>query len=357
MVEKDNVVSLPDINAIYAEASEWLVLLEDGDVSAEDMAAFNAWCAKSERHRQAFDERAALWEGFDRVSALQDYAEADETAFLLKEKRSSSIIGGLPRRAMLSALAASLALSVGIGSVLLRRLDPISAQRNVYRTTVGEQQVVELSDGSRVHLNTDSEVEVRYTRHQRIVRLARGEAYFDVERDLERPFSVIARENSVTAIGTAFSVRLLENKLDVTVTHGRVALFSDVQTTANGEISSSYQEKSPLAELAAGQNVQFDREIERIETVEPEVMARLLSWKNGLLAFDGERLSDVVADIGRYTGLDIEIEDDALADVPIKGYVKIGEYEEMFEALEIMVGLEAVRVSPKRVRLVKSWEK
>src|SRR5262245_32689737 len=74
--EPSNIVVLPDPKDINARAAEWLVLLEEGNVSAEDLAAFRAWREASEKHRETFDRIAALWAGFERIKALDDLAVA-----------------------------------------------------------------------------------------------------------------------------------------------------------------------------------------------------------------------------------------------------------------------------------------
>ena len=73
-----------------------------------------------------------------------------------------------------------------------------------------------------------------------------------------------------------------------------------------------------------------------------------------MLAFSGDPLSEVVAEVGRYTNMTIVIEDEDLRDLPVVAYFKIGEVEEMFEALEIMTDLKAERLGPKHVRFTRS---
>jgi len=95
-----------------------------------------------------------------------------------------------------------------------------------YRTAIGEQRLVRLSDGTRVSLNSDSQVVVDYDTVQRRVRLKRGEAFFEVAKDMERPFIVSAGAREVTALGTAFVVRYEEGRTAVTLVEGKVAVTS-----------------------------------------------------------------------------------------------------------------------------------
>ena len=357
MSNSDNIVPMPDMSIIYSEASEWVVLLEDGDVSSEHLADFKAWYAKSEKHREAFEERTALWNDFDHIVLLNDFAASDETAEILKKDSSPFLPAALGRRSFLSAIAASFVLAIGTGVLFLENAENIIKLPTEFQTAIGEHKEIALSDGSTVNLNTDSKIQISYRDDARIVTLVRGEAYFNVERDPDRPFSVLARGKSVTAVGTAFTVRLLNEKVGVTVTHGRVALFGGPQEEVITDTPSRLLPKAPIAEIIAGQKAVFDKEIEHLDRVAPAVLARELSWRDGLLSFAGEPLSKVVSDVGRYTNITIEIEGDQFADLPISGYIKIGEYEEMFEALEIMAGLKAVKLSPNRVQLVSDRER
>ena len=130
----------------------------------------------------------------------------------------------LSRRIGLS-LAAGLAGILVAGTAYFGYYENAVPQVADFDTTVGELKSVTLSDGSTVQLNTNSRVEVRFSSAERRVHLTRGEAYFSVAHNPRRPFSVYAANGIVTAVGTAFTVRLREqDAVEVTVEKGRVAL-------------------------------------------------------------------------------------------------------------------------------------
>ncbi|RLA51307.1 MAG: hypothetical protein DRR42_10690, partial [Gammaproteobacteria bacterium] len=166
------------------------------------------------------------------------------------------------------------------------------------------------------------------------------------------PFFVHASKGVATAVGTAFTVRMHEDKLEVTVAEGRVALSGLLET----EISRRDDPLSPVdpvMEVTAGQNAIFDEKVEHIEYLEPSALNRKLSWREGVLAFSGEPLSNVIADISRYTDVTIEIRGEDLRGLPVAGYFKVGEVEAILQALELMADVKVERVSEKFVRL--SW--
>ena len=123
--------------------------------------------------------------------------------------------------------------------------------KSVAETAVGEQRTVTLPDGSSVELNTASQVAIRYTARTRAVQLTRGEAHFTVASDRSRPFSVHAAGRVVTAVGTAFTVQLRRDAVEVTVAEGRVRLAESQAATSGIE---SIEPDIPLPALEAGQS-------------------------------------------------------------------------------------------------------
>ena len=95
-----------------------------------------------------------------------------------------------------------------------------------YQTAHGEQIVAQLPDGSELHLNTDSAVTVRYTRSERVVEIARGQALFTVARDDHRRFRVAAGDVHVLAVGTQFDTYRRPDATIVTVVEGSVAVLA-----------------------------------------------------------------------------------------------------------------------------------
>lgn len=371
---------IPDQKSIDAEAADWLVRLEEDNASAEDRAAFLAWRSASARHRDAFDRLAALWGDFDQAKVLADYAASDENAELLARDADRARLNFLRRPAALAAIAASAAALVASAIVVGSSSDvfapyraalaaalnapdaapspeeaePRLAASGEVETEIGEQRTVQLPDGSVIELNTNSRVEYAYGDHARDIRLTRGEAFFDVAPDKDRPFAVATPGGRVTAVGTAFTVRLDKKKVDVLVSEGDVVFLSKKYLAAQ---AAGLARTSEATAISAGQSAMFEESGERVDRIEPDALARKLSWRHGVLAFSGDSLEDVVADVNRYTDVVIEIDDATLRSLPVSGYFKIGEVDEMFEALELMAGLQAQRIGEKKVRLVRMAQK
>lgn len=341
----DNIVSLPSAEGIEADAVAWLTVLGREEVSERDRVEFERWLGTSDRHRTAFRELSDLWGELALLKELDDIAESmeDETP------RRRPI---LQRRSFIAA-AASLVLALAGGVIIYVLQQTHHNQHEVFATSVGEQRTIRLVDGSRLQLNTDSRVEVAFTSAERSVRLDAGEAYFSVETDRRRPFSVRAAGGVVKAVGTAFTVRLRENDaVEVTVEEGQVAITS-LSANTSGAISDRTIDaaRAPLAQLTAGQSVVFGERVEEIEQMEAPELQRKLSWRQGMLVYSGERLADVIADVSRYTNIVIEISDPALSDKPVAGFFRVGEVEALFDSLELGFGLHVERVNDKYIIL------
>jgi len=348
MTDADNIYLLPDAKKSEAEAAEWVARLESGEMTAADHAAFARWRSESEQNRDAFERYAGLWGGLDVLEELNDYASKDGHAPPSMRQRL---------RAALPALAAMLIAVVAIGGFAAReffdRPPGVDARASEfaanYSTDIGKHAIVKLPDGSRLTLNTNSRVAAEFTAGERRIRLLQGEAFFEVAHDSARPFSVYAGNGVVRAVGTAFSVRLKDEKLDVMVSEGRVALSA---ATLPADTRNTEKPADTVMELTAGQNALFSAaKVELLEHVTPSEIDRKLSWREGMLAFAGEPLADVVVEVGRYSDVDIEIRSAELREVPIAGYFKAGEVDAFVEALHIMTGIEVTEVAPGHLAL------
>lgn len=330
------ILSLPKRADVEEEAASWIVRLEN-DPPRELLAEFRAWRARSDLHRDCFDRMTDLWGGLDIAANLKRYERRADPATAVR----------FTSRRAIFALAASVAAVAGVGGALYASGLFARPWEAAYATTVGERKTVTLPDGSAVELNTATRIQVAMGRSSRDVRLLAGEAYFDVAHDADRPFSVHANENVVTAVGTAFAVRLKERLIDVTVAQGRVRLSAEPGRDPAPRAQA-------LGEIAAGETALLGEKIETRQSLQPEALSRRLSWRDGLLAFAGEQLADVVADISRYTDVTIEIDDESLRAMPVRGYFRVGEVDAMLEALQEMADISVVRISDTHVRITRT---
>ena len=191
-----------------------------------------------------------------------------------------------------------------------------------------------------------------------------GEALFVVAKDEARRFRVFAGGGRIDAVGTAFSVYLKGDAVDITVTEGEVAVSTALSSTA-GASSGAGAAMAPTdadwGTLRAGQIATLPRVDDPISTtqislpesrdIQDHELQRRMSWTNGNLIFSGDPLEQVVGEISRYTTVKIEFADPEVRDIRVGGVFPVGETGPMFDALEQTFGLTVTYLSPDRVRI------
>ncbi len=369
---RENVVTFPDRKAIEEEAGAWLIKLDgDSAPSAEELASLREWLERSPVHREELGNLADFW---GKINVLTELAvPLGKPEGRANHDIVESLRHAIPQYGRAGFVTAVIVIGIGVAATFWLRPDPFLSSNGLYATAIGQQQSTTLADGSVVLLNTNSQIKVDYNNEYRNIRLLQGEAHFTVAMNAARPFRVYAGNGRVQAVGTAFSVYLKDNTIDVTVTEGKVELASvsrpgtnrlpqqgtppgtDQSSGSNAIIDSSIVET--LGTIKAGESATLQSfldadivsTINAIETIEAQEMAKRLSWREGILTFAGDPLEVVVDEISRYTTVSIEITDPVVRATRIGGRFPIGETDAMFDHLEANFGLRVTRLSHDRV--------
>ena len=193
------------------------MLIDERPLSHEEKERFRRWLLESGSHRVAFEQAASTWGRADILQGLSELFPID-TSFDSSQQTSKRAV---------RYLAAGIAVAASVAGISFLGLslwvpDGAGVSEGVYFTRVGETETIDLDDGSTIVANTDSRLSVEYSETERRVTLDRGEAYFDVEPDPNRVFSVIAGDTTVRAVGTAFSVLRDGATIEVLVSEGAV---------------------------------------------------------------------------------------------------------------------------------------
>jgi len=340
------VINIAEKKALEFEAATWVTKLDSKRLQPEEFAQFKSWLGTSKAHTAEFENAATLWGKLDALAEFSDIVPVPAKKGVLK-RFASSVAGYLPRPKYALAAAAVLAISLSIPS-LYKETEPASVA--IYTTAIGEHKSIALTDGSKILLNTGSQVDVAFNEDRRILKLVKGEAHFDVAHNPKRPFEVHAGTNIVRAVGTAFTVELQPETVEVTVTEGRVELATIAQADDGIEVP----HETSLALVNSGQSAQFSDYIQSINTIEQEEVERRLAWRKGALVFKGDALVDVIHEIGRYTKTKIVISDPVIRDLKVGGYFKTNETEAMLQALEANFGVSVKWVGTDLVYLSQS---
>jgi transmembrane sensor len=294
--------TLPDMARTEREAADWFARLNADDVSAEDRSRFEAWLQENGRNEKAYRELRGTWKELVKAGPLVRAVNFGQAM------NAASTPSAGPERWLVGALAAM--IGVVVVAVGWKLYEPKEISR--FQTAIGEQAAVALPDGSSFDLNTNSRVLVDYSKHSRVVYLERGEAFFKVAHDTQRPFWVHAGDRWVRAVGTAFNVYLRPQGAEVTVSEGTV-------NVVNSTTQSPPTDQKPAAAVTAGEQADAQGRAEVIRSLNSAQLTRLLAWRKSSLYFQDEPLGEVVNELMRYTTLKIEIVDDSLRNLPVGG--------------------------------------
>lgn len=298
--------SSADDDAIESAAAEWLIRREEG-LTAAEAAAFAAWRAADPAHEAAVlrTERAlALIAELPAVRApLQASLDPELTITRTPVLRWPLWLGGL---------AAALAVVVGVWSLLPAGAAP--AQH--YATAALRQQQVALGDGSVLNLNVSTQVQVALTPEARRITLTAGEAHFAVAHDTARPFIVTAGDVAVRAVGTAFSVRLGDQGVEVLVTDGKVEITRGADSATN-----ALPAEHPF--LVAGELTYIASDelagVARIERIPADALQAAVRWHSQVMTFTDLPLRDAVTLFNRRNAQQLVLGDAALGERRIGG--------------------------------------
>ncbi len=349
------VIDFPSPETVDSEAAKWLALLDGDNPSPRQIRQFREWLDREDAHRREFETLVELWNDMNVLTRTtppgNNAARPDPDA-----DKSPAI----PAR--IAALA-SIAFLVVLATLFVYR----PHGDTVYTTEVGEQKTFALADTTSVSLNTDSRLSAAYDDKRRKITLERGEAFFQVFHDPERPFEVrVADGTTIRALGTAFAVHIREKDVELLVTEGTVAIErrpserkpprTDARQPARKSSPTGAESvKVPartraIFELGNGAEVKLaEMELQRIKED--------LAWQHGVLTFDSEPLENVVEELSRYTPLKLVILDKDLGKTRVGGVFRLGDSDSLLEALRFGFGVRAKTVDENLVHLTAGEER
>jgi transmembrane sensor len=302
------------------QAIDWVARQAKGGLNPDEQAVFEAWYDADPRHQGAYLRAQGLWQSLEGIRIDPDW---------LVEPASGTVSRPVSRRRLLLLGASGLAAAACAGGwVWLSR--PKSLQ-----TRLGEFRKVPLPDQSVASLNTDSHVEVAVTPKVRRVVLVKGEAWFAVAKDPQKPFVVEVDDVRVKAVGTAFSVRRRASGVEVIVTEGTVATWREdlhaepklIQAGEEAFVSTT----SPLIDVSTNADAE----------------ARL-AWRDGNIVLQNDTLADAIAEFNRYNAQKIEVADPALLQKRFVGVYHVDQPGQFAEAVKLLLDIP-VSVSAQRI--------
>ncbi|MDO8070303.1 FecR domain-containing protein [Janthinobacterium sp. SUN176] len=296
--------------AIAMQAAEWLATLMSGATTPAEKTAWQQW-------RQAHPDHERAWQHIESVSGSLRELDAQASRKALLQRPTALPVS---RRSSLRLLAwaSTIGLTGWFGACSEYAPDFTRAALADLSTGVGERRELTLPDGTRLHLNSGSAVNIRYTVTQRLLQLVQGEVFIATARETGmpyRPFLVETAHGRAQALGTRYSVRQADGSTEVAVEEGAVRLLP---RQGDGNLL-----------LRAGQGGGMTaQQVLPAHAVSPDIWA----WRQGLLLADAMPLRDFLHELSRYRHGLLGC-DDAVAGLRISGVFPLADLDAVLLSL------------------------
>ncbi|MEX0967073.1 MAG: FecR domain-containing protein [Bacteroidia bacterium] len=299
------------------EFEELLSKVVAGEATPAEQILFEKEIAVSDQRRRQYERSLIIWEKSHNVSSGPQFNT--DAAWLKLDLRIKASEGGSNIRKLGSSqpsekvaqeisrhrsrrtwwIAASVTLLAGIAVLIYLISQPTAAPITLTATSSKVEKT--LPDGSAVAINANSSLTypAEFAGNQRKVSL-KGEAYFEVQPDANKPFIIEADQALITVLGTAFNVDAKNERVEVQVAEGVVKL-------------SSLNADTLFVLLKAGETGIYDRKTGKVEKG-GRLTENDLFWNTGKLVFENMSLAEVVKDLNHAYGSNISLQNDSLAD-------------------------------------------
>ena len=315
---------------IIDQAYAWVVALRGEKVNDKSLEDFSDWLTAADCHQQAWDQALDVWGTLGALShlPLDELLVDDLDVPITPADRQFSLGSSLLERLGTIWKPMVLAFSlVAVGFIAVFNFQP---QGQIYTADIGQYLAVTLADDSVVELNTDSAISVSLTESSRDIKLLKGEVFFTVAEDKDKPFIVSVAGATVRAVGTAFNIhRITDQSAIVSVSEGIVR----VEETAGSSVVAA---QSKL--LTADEALKIDsvRGLSESNVNNPQVTA----WRQGLLLFDNTSIGDAVEMLNRYQQKKIIVADGVAKNIMISGTFSSRQNKETLAAVAQAFSLE-----------------
>jgi ferric-dicitrate binding protein FerR (iron transport regulator) len=304
------------------------------ELSNEEMIKVDRWLTASPENMEKYNDIRTIWRRSGELKARSVLVDTDKAWNSVLGKINNSEDQVIPIRSksssskMVALIAASIAVLIG-AAVALVFVQPV-ANNEVQLSAQNEVLNEQLPDGTEITLNKNSTLSYPsdFEGDERRVSLS-GEAFFEVERNEEKPFIIDLAENKyVKVLGTTFNVKSIEGEetTGVYVNTGKVEIGS---------------ENSTLILVAGEKGVIDNRSGEVSKVNENDIGFEELFWIDQSLKFDGEPLVEVIEILNKVYNAEVSIDCDEVLSEPIRSQ---HEGESLDEVLSVIAEVHDLKV-------------
>ena len=340
-----------------AEATRWFLRVHADDAQEQDLARFKAWLEQHPDNAVCYQKVSSSWSAVGQFASTPELMMGRRDA--LEHARRASLSRWRGRFNMRPWYAAAASLVGVLGLVAVFWFSRVS-DGDIYETGVAERRVLTMQDGSIVNLDASTRLKVRLDDESRSVTLETGQASFEVAKDPTRPFRVRASQHTIVALGTAFNVEVVRDRLLVTLIEGRVAVVAEERSQDAGDRSPVNSEESSTRasdmngsaaiELTPGQQLVAVGNA-RTEIRDDVDLNRATAWQTGQLFFDDEPLGDAIARMNRYGSVRIVV-DPKVADIRVSGIFRAGDIDAFTDAITSYFPVRIEATENRDIKLV-----
>jgi transmembrane sensor len=361
--------------ALEDEAAELFIRRLYGEWNMADQAACESRLAQDPAFALAFRRVEDSWRALDRhAESPQLITYRSEAIGIVRRANARGWLQHNPLHWLTQQwkVAAAIAGLAVLG--VIWQVSPYGFRPGEYRTAIGEQRIVELADHTRITIDATTHLLVRFTKDIRSVQLLRGQAQFSVAKDPSRPFEVIAGGRTIVAVGTVFTVEYVDNRIQVAMVEGKVAVLASNQRDVKNvppaapEIEALPQSDAAQADVArpasqqaddaaveeiylsAGEQLDVGQDGSSVVTPKADIAA-VTAWREGKVIFRTTPLGEAVRRMNRYSHLQLKIDDSALAAQKFSGVFEAGDTRGFVGALQRYLSVKADYSEPGTVRL------
>lgn len=358
MMPRDTTDPIPKGLSPIEAAAHWRARAASDEMSPADEHAFEKWVDEQPANQNAADRVQEVWDIFEdtgddvHVKALRQSALADAAA-----PTTSPWFGRLAVAAAAGLIVTLMAPQFLDQAPSVQQVEQTGPQAQVQPGTVadtrteyvaatGERFEATLPDGTLVTLNTNTRIAIDFSSNERIVKLTRGQAFFKVAKNPDRPFIVKAADRHITALGTAFEVRLDPGRIEVVLTEGRVAITHAPERAGISAI--------PASEIVLAPGEALIAVLGKPQEVVAANIEQKLRWRDGLVEFQDTPLRTAVAEMSRYSNRPMTIADDQVGNLRISGVFRTGDISNFGDIVSAILPVDARTEADGTIELTQS---
>jgi ferric-dicitrate binding protein FerR (iron transport regulator) len=318
-----------------SEVEELLPLYLSGDLSDKERTMIDEWRKESPENESVYQESCRAWEVIPLLNEMEQFNSIEALKKVNKRLIKADNSGWWT---IIQRIAAILLLPVlvfsGYQTIQNFTLKNQQEESVVMQTVSSRQGMVaefSLPDGTKVWLNSGSELQfpVQFQSGLREVNL-KGEAFFEVVKNVKQPFRVNTRELNIDVLGTSFNVISYEDEIqtEVILIEGKVVLSS-----GEGKVIKEFGGLEP------GQRAIYTEESQTVN-IEEVNTEKYIAWLDGNLVFQDDSMEDVVKRLDRWFNIEIVIEDSEINEYIYKATFRNENLKQVLDLLKLSAPID-----------------